>query len=174
MQVGKIILQTQLMNDNKNIIMTSPEWQKKPDYIKDYGCLVISLLNARNLYYNSQIECSKFVQELRISHAFLYDYYSLQTYSTTELQNIVQGSESKLKLDIVEDILNCTIKRDYQGKINIESKDKFYLIKTSYKDTGHYSLIIRSDFSYFDSYDGKVRSPSHILEVLEITFKGDK
>ncbi len=181
MKINNVEMQYQT-NDFRNEIMTFPKWQDKPDYIIQYGCLLCAKLNAYNLFNKDKKYLNiKQFNDLIIKHnGYFYLSYlakNLGDINKTKNEMIKEktlGKESYQISAIVNWILGIKNESNNQIKIDLNPEEDFYIIKTKYNETGHYSLIINVKMDYFDSYDGKIKNPytnqKQILDIIKITF----
>jgi hypothetical protein len=158
-----------------NEIMTYPSYQTSPDIIKQYGCLLCAKLNAYNLFNKDKIHLTiKDFNELIKKHNG-YNYLFYMNHNNNDIEKTKKdcfGKESFQIPAVINWILG--IKEEYskyQGIIDIESANDYYIIKTPFQNTGHYSLVIEADKTYLDSYDGQIKHPTTILDIIKITFK---
>lgn len=174
MELNGVMMQYQSDPLFANEIMTFPEWQKKPDIIKDFGCLLIAKLNCRNLFFKNinYMTIQQLNDKMQIFKGYYYDYFKMKYPNNISLQKkYCFGKESFAKRNILNHIL-CIENEisEYTGHINIASKNDFYIVRTKYEKTGHYSMVIDDSLAYLDSYDGKVKNGENILDVYKITF----
>lgn len=154
-----------------NEVMTHPEWQAKPDTIKQYFCLNTSFLNCFNDYYKKQLTPSQLNKQLIVADGYEYLKAKRKYKSLDEVKKNCLGRESYVVYETICNILNIrTIDRDYKGLLNVEYPSTYYIIKVPYQSTGHYCNIISDDKKYFDVYDGKIKTPNQVLKIIKITF----
>ncbi len=161
--------------DSQNLIMTYPKWQNKPDLIQDFGCLLIAYLNAYNKKNNRNMSVRELndlvIKNKGYNYLKWFDFYNGDLDKT---KKACLNTESFLIPEVINKILDITeVKRNYNEIIDIKHPLHYYIIRTKYNDTGHYSLITSKTLKYFDSYDGVYKTPyvKDILEVIRITFK---
>lgn len=148
-------------------IMTFPKHQNKPDTLKQYGCLVTALCNAYN--------CFNFSKHKELTPKQLNELLHIKKgYAYLKNENCKKGNESFLLWDVVKPILGITDKaNNYKGKIDIKHVYDYYIARTVYKDTGHYSLVVGKNMTkqliVFDSYTGK-RTIIKDYIITKITF----
>jgi hypothetical protein len=161
-------------------IMTSPVYQRTkkgnldPDYIEEFGCLLIAKLNCRNLFYKSQSYMT--IQELNKQMRERKGYYYLMfmdiyNHNIKKVKEACFGQESFARKLVLNDILGIKKEKEVILKdVNIRSKNDYYYVRTRYKDTGHYSLLLNEKGKHFDSYDGQQVKGKEILNIYQITF----
>lgn len=176
MKIAGIDMEWQTKKNNSGIIMTWPIWQDLPDQIIDYGCLLIAKLNCYNLV-NKSHKAVSWLNDLMIQKKGYMYLDAMQRYNNDadiakkhcyqresfQIQSVINGI-----LGIYED------ERNYTGDIDISSPSYYYLVKTKYRETGHWSMIISSSKKYLDSYDGMIKEPREkdILEIRRLGFGG--
>jgi len=166
--------------ENKNIIMTHPKWQIKPDTIGDFGCLLIAKLNAYNCMFSQDKKVKELNDEIIANRGYEYlrqcEVWRVESgVNYEQVKKACFGKESFLVSEVINKLLKIeSEERNYTGMINIQSPIDFFLIRTKYLNTGHYSLIVNRDMKYFDSYNGVMKTPEkqNILEVIRIRFGG--
>jgi hypothetical protein len=169
-------LQTQNSEINKNLIMTHPAWQDKPDLIGQYGCLLVAKCNAFNMYKkNSALLTVRNLNKLIIDRKGYNYLYHMDIFNgdLDKVRKECFNKESFQIHPIVNSILGIEKEeRKYMGLVDINSLKDYFIIKTKYKNTGHYSLIMRSNLYYWDSYNGGLVKPfaDDVLEIIKITF----
>jgi hypothetical protein len=140
-----------------------------------YGCLLTAKLNAFNLFNAGKKYLNiKELNDLMIKHkGYLCLFYLDKNNGDIELtKKDCFGKESFQIPEVINWILGIKSEsKNYIGSIDIKSINDYYIIKTKYNETGHYSLICKPDRSYIDSYDGKIKQPTTILDIIKITFK---
>lgn len=159
-------------------VMTSPIWQKTsdgnldPDLIYEYGCKITAFLNCHNLFFKPAfMELKKLNEEIKKRNGYYYLYYKQQNKTIKEQKELCLGKESFVITSILQSILN--IKKvivDYKGKVDIKVPNEFFVVRTKYLGTGHYSMAIKNNLTYVDSYDGKIKIPNNILRVDKLIF----
>jgi hypothetical protein len=184
MEIDGVKVQYQL-NEYKTDIMTSPIWQLKedgsldPDYIYDYACFITAGLNARNHYHkiylhkDDYMNLREFNQKMRNNEGYEYLYYKKLYSGNVELmKQACYGRESFSRHEIYDNLLEIKEKvRNYTGIIDFSVPNEYFLIKTRYLNTGHYSWLIGADHKYVDSYDGKIKyANNNILEIIKVVF----
>jgi hypothetical protein len=185
MTINSIEMQYQSHPDNKPLIICTPPWQKiinnkaktiyDPDTIGEFGCLTCAKVNARNLFYTNYWMSIKEANQLIIDndgYEFLYQ-MSLSN-DLDEVKAKCLGRESYQIPAIVNPLFNIKKERDFvaRDQIQIHIPNKFYIIKTKFQNTGHYSLLINEKLDYFDSYDGVVKpiNSENLLGFKELIF----
>jgi hypothetical protein len=172
MKIDNIEMQYQT-NEYADLIMTAPKWQTSPDRIRQYGCLLCAKLNAFNLFNKDKKYLNiKEFNDLIIKHKG-YNYLFYLDHNQGDLDKTKKdcfGKESFQIPTIINWILGIKEEQNnYTGKIDIDSKNDYYIIKTVFQTTGHYSLIVSGEGnSYFDSYDGKIKTPTMFLDIVHI------
>lgn len=183
MIINGVEMQYQL-NEFANEIMTSPPWQKyhhgklkrglDPDYIFEYGCLLTAKLNCYNLFHKDYEYMNlKQLNNKMIDQKGYFFLYLLEKYAgdLIKTKDACFGKESFSIRETLNGILGIIHEKEiWKDQIDILSKNKYYIIRTPYQGTGHYSMIIDSHCSYIDSYSGKIELPKEILNIYEITF----
>ncbi len=173
MKINGVEMQYQT-NEFSNEIMTNPEYQKQPDTIKMYGCLLTAKLNAFNLFNKDKKYLNiKELNDLMIKHkGYLYLFYLDKNQGDIEkTKKDCFGKESFQIPEVINWILGIKSEsKNYTGLIDIKNINDYYIIKTAFQNTGHFSLICKPDRSYIDSYDGKIKQPTTILDIIKITF----
>jgi len=156
----------------KNEVMTHAEWQDKPDIINDYFCLNTSLLNWYNDFFNENLT-PKDLNNLLIKNNG-YEYLKAKDIfkgNRNAMYAACYNRESYVVWYVIQSLLKIKqIVRNYTGKINLSVNNEYYIIKVPYLGTGHYCNIISSQLDYFDVYDGKIKKPVKVLEVIKIIF----
>ena len=176
MKINNIDMQTQKDEPVRNQIMTYPVWQSSPDYFYQYGCLLTAKCNCYNLYFKdrSYKTLQQLNQEMIANLGYEYIFYQEMYKGDVEKQkSICFNRESYSRPETVNKILGIISEgRNYTGIIDVNSVRDYFIIKTQYKNTGHYSMIVNNDKKYLDSYDGLVKTPTPdiIQEIIKITF----
>jgi hypothetical protein len=175
MKINGVEMQYQSDPRYSKLVMTHPAWQKEPDTIGQYGCLLTAKLNAFNLFNKDKLYLTiEQLNDLIIKHKG-YKYLFYLEHNQGDLEKTKKDCFGKESFQIPETVnwilgINNEEKK-YTGKIDILSKNDYYIIKTKYQDTGHYSLIVKEDKSYLDSYDGIIKpGTTTILDIIKITF----
>lgn len=185
MVLNNVKMQYQSDPDFKDLIMCQIPWQRDkkghldPDTIGEFFCRNTAELNMFNLFNvgKKYIDIGK-LNELIIKHNGYYYLYHLnlnggdidKTYKSMEKLKLI-GKESYVIPAVINWILGIKEEiKNYSGEINIKSPNEFYMIKTPYGDTGHYSMIYKPDRSYIDSYDGNPKKPLTILDIIKVVF----
>jgi len=174
MIIDKIKIQFQSDTNYADEIMTFPVWQNKPDTIKQYGCLLCAKLNAYN-FFNKDCDfmnIKQFNDKIIKNKGYNYLYF-MDLFNGNENKTKAEcyGKESFQRPDIINNILGIIKEqKNYTSKIDIKSKYNFYILKSKFQDTGHYSLIIQNDKLCVDSYDGNLKYFNEILDIIKITF----
>lgn len=145
-------------------IMTAPPWQQVPDYLGRFGCLITAAGNAYNLKYKSELTPGDVNRLLIEEDGYKY---------LKELDKCPRGQESFVCWEELKKILDIVdVEHDYQGMLDINHPDHFYIARAEYQDTGHYCLIVGGTFEkpkFFDSYSGNYRRES-VTRIIRITF----
>lgn len=179
--IQNVKMQYQSDPNYKDLIMTYPSYQNKPDTIGKFFCLGCTKLNAFNLFNKDNSDKpfmtikelnDKIIEMNGYSYLF---YMNLFKGDINKVRKACEGKESYQLPEVVNSILGIkSEEKKYLGKIDIASKNDYYIIKTEYNETGHYSLIISKDLDYIDSYDGLKKNPyvkqQKILDIIKITF----
>ncbi len=175
MKINGVEMQYQT-NEFANEIMTFPKWQNQPDIIKMYGCLLTAKLNAFNLFNAGKKYLNiKELNDLMIKHkGYLYLFYLDKNNGDIEkTKKDCFGKESFQIPEVINWILGIKSEiKNYSGLIDIKSINDYFIIKTPFQSTGHFSLIYDINKSYINSYDGKKKQPTTILDIIKITFGG--
>jgi hypothetical protein len=175
MLINNILMQYQNDPLYAGEIMTSPIYQKNPDYIRDWGCLLVAKLNAYNLFNKNKNYLNiKQLNDLMIKHkGYNYLFYMSHNHGDVEkTKKDCFGRESFQIPAIINWILSIKNEaNNWTGKIDINSINDYFIIKTKYKTTGHFSLVVSGDDNaYLDSYDGNIKHPTTIYDIIKITF----
>jgi hypothetical protein len=128
-------LQTQNSEINKNLIMTHPAWQDKPDLIGQYGCLLVAKCNAFNMYKkNSALLTVRNLNKLVIDRkGYNYLYINEWIYSnkikatvinTKREKEVIDASALALIIDDYKKYFNLVVNIP---KINISKTKEQYL-----------------------------------------------
>ena len=169
MRIDGIKMQKQI---DCNDIMTFPMWQRVPDRVSQYGCLLTAKLNCRNLYFHDTfLSLNELNQNMIEKRGYYYLYYLYKYCDVDKAKKECFQRESYAIKKILNDILNIKKEKEIKAKdVDLKSSNDFFIVRTEYGDTGHYSMVVRSDLSYLDSYDGKIKKPEEILNIYKITF----
>lgn len=188
MIIDGVKMQYQSMDDCAYDIMCSPPWQRytigknkgmiDPDYIIEFFCRNTAEANIRNLYFKEDFMTLKNLNEKIIEFNGYYYLYWLNknkgnienTYNDMKKNGLI-GKESYVIPSVVNWILG--IKKEipnWKGAIDVKSKNEFFMIKTPFNTTGHYSMIYKNNLDYIDSFDGEKKTPEKILDIIKIIF----
>jgi hypothetical protein len=175
MNIQDIEMQCQSDPRYKDEIMTFPKWQVAPDKIGDYGCLLTAKLNCFNLFNrNKKYLTLKELNDLMIKkNGYNYLFY-MKLFNNDEKKSkaVCYQQESCSIPIILNEILG--IKDEVQltagSHIDIENPNYYYIVRTMYKNTGHYSMVVRDNLMYLDSYDCKIKLPENILNIYRLQF----
>lgn len=174
MKINGIEMQYQSDPRYSNEVMTFPKWQPLPDRIGDYGCLVTAKLNCFNLFKKDKKHYNlKELNDILIQN-FGYKYLYYMRLLGNDL-NLVKKECFQKESETVNEVINLIlgIKHEeyvYTEKIDISIPNIFYIVRTIYQNTGHYSMVLDNDLSYCDSYNAKYHKPENILNIIKITF----
>jgi len=127
-------------------ILTHHSDQKEPDYIEDWGCLLVSYANILN-HRGYNITPKNLNDKLKANLGYLYLYD----------KSVDAGVASFLRSEIIEKYYNCSI-------INIENKSLKYNINI------YYIAMIKSKLPIM----GKVITVNHFINVIEEDDKNNK
>lgn len=180
-KINNVEMQFQSDKRFKNMIMTNPSYQDIPDYFGAYGCLLTAHTNCYNHYNltvknNNNFFTLEYVNNKMIEnngYAYLY-YKSLYNNDINKIKQSCFGKEAHTLFTVLDKILNIKERVDnYTNKIDITIPNVYYIIKTKYKDTGHYSWLISDTNKYVDSYDAIIKQASkdQILKITKIIFE---
>jgi hypothetical protein len=172
-------LQKQFDEACRDDIMTFPEYQNRSDTIGEFGCLLTAKCNAFNLYNFQKpiLTISNLNKKIIENNGYEYLYYKQKfDNDIVKIKQFCFGQESALIPKVINSILGIEEEElnINQNKVNIADTYNFFIIKMKYKNTGHFSLIMKSDLTYFDSYTGIFTKPviENILDIRRIKFKG--
>jgi hypothetical protein len=162
----------------KDETMTFPEWQKEPDTWGLYGCLGTSSLNIYNDFFKDDVTPTILNENLKKEFGYNYLYYkNLYKNNMKAVYEACYLSESKLRWDVLARLLKIKIFiREWNGLIDLRPTNEYFLIKVPYKKTGHWCFIVScankklDSIKYFDVYDGFVKKPVNVLEIIKIIF----
>lgn len=184
MRINNVLMQYQ-NNEFKHEIMTSPEWQRyskgknkgelDPDYIYEFACLDAAKLNCYNLFNKDKkqyMTLGELNQKLIKNNGYFYYFYKEQFKGDmTKVKKACIGKESFVVQSVINELLGIKKEiRNYYGIIDLKPEDIFYLVRTPYQGTGHYSMVLQKNLTYLDSFDGRQKKANHILEVIKLIF----
>lgn len=168
---------------DKMLVMESPQWQEKPDYIYQFGCLLCASLNATN-HFNFTTKSDKSfmtIEELNnkmienngYNYLYWLDYYKGDIEKT---KAACFNKEAYSLPGVLDNILGIKQRiGNYQDKIDMNVVNEYYLLHTNFMNTkeGHWSWLIKDDGqTVVDSYDGIIRkySKDKIMDITKIVF----
>lgn len=158
-----IELYTQQGEAWKGEIMTFPTYQDKPDILKKYGCLVVAINNAVNLNAGRIVYSPKTLN-MMIKKKKGYRYLA-------DPENC-KGKESYVVWSVVEKLLNGLVDSAFEGAIEIEHPDRFYIANVKSGSDSHYCLVLggeREKIKYHDSYSGSTKR-GKAYQIIRIEF----
>lgn len=186
MKINEIEMQYQIKEDCRNVIMTLPIYQRymngdlkdklDPDYIVEWGCFNCAGVNIYNHYHGHYLKDGKyltieqFVKLMKEKKGYEYDYWmDFYKGDIDKVKKACEGNEANSRQEVFDEILGIKSRdNDYKGAIEISVPNFYYIIKTPYSNTGHYSMLLDSNYRYFDSYDGKIKTASNFLKIIKV------
>jgi hypothetical protein len=173
----------------RNEIMTCPTWQRyskgtlkddlDPDTWGEFGCLNTALLNCFNDFYIQDMTPKDLNNIIKINNGYEYLKAKENFNDKLSIKNACIGRESFIVWNVIKKILIIKdIIRNYEGIIDILGlANEYFIIKVPFQETGHYSNLIKCPtkkvddlVEYFDVYDGKIKKPVKVLEIIKIIF----
>ena len=175
MNIHNVEMQFQSDSRLARLEICRPPWQKyfrgsmkgmdDPDYFGEFGCYGTAGVNCYNDFnkglkpfmsikdYNAlmiQKKGYEFVYYLDVCHGDL-----------DEVKKKCLNRESFLRPVIFAQILGIKNILDIAMKdvnlVKFLNPNYYYVIKTAYQNTGHYSRVLNDKLEWLDSYDGKIK-----------------
>lgn len=181
--VDGVVLDVQYQSDPmfSSLVMEHPVWQKDPDTVLQYFCWNVAKINCYNHYHEKIVKDGHFVSIEDMNEAMIADkgYLYLDAMkrcngNTEEAKKLCLNREAESISSVQNFILDIKEEfHDYKGNIDLNVPNEYYIVKTPFQSSGHYSWLLGvydGVVKYLDSYDGVVRTTKTWLDIIKIVF----